>query len=71
MWAASSSPFCAARAASECSVAPSVSRSGNGEAVELQLAGFDLREVENVVEQRQQRVGRALHQPQVLALLVR
>ena len=38
--------------------------------VELQLAGFDLGKVENVVEQRQQRVGRALDMLQVLALLV-
>ena len=39
--------------------------------LQLELAGFDLREVQDVVEQPQQRIGRLLHQVQVLALLGR
>ena len=39
--------------------------------VELELARFDLREVEDVVEEAQQRVGRDLHHLEVLALLGR
>ena len=37
--------------------------------LERQLPRLDLREVENVVDERQQRLGRVLHRPQVLALL--
>ena len=36
--------------------------------VEIELAGLDLGEVENVVDHRQQRVGRRLDQVQVFAL---
>ena len=39
--------------------------------VERQLARFDLREVEDVVEQAHQRVGRDLHHLEILALLRR
>src|SRR5215831_7983176 len=37
--------------------------------VDVQLAGLDLGEIEDVVNQREQRIGRSLHQHQVFALL--
>ncbi len=37
--------------------------------LQIELAGFDLREVENVVQERQQRVGRRLRELEILALL--
>jgi hypothetical protein len=39
--------------------------------IERQPAGFDLRQVEDVVENRQQRLGRLVGSPDVLALLRR
>ena len=39
-----------------------------GGVVQLELAGFDLGEVENVVDEREQRLGRILDDAQVLAL---
>ena len=61
----------AARRASVLSVSPRQSRRSNGDRLELELAGLDLGEVEDVVDDRQQRVGRRLDQFQVLALLGR
>ena len=55
---ASSSPFMWARSASGLIESPRRSRSLNGDAVQLQRAGLDLGEVEDVVDHGQQRLGR-------------
>ena len=65
---ASSRPLACARSARVCKVSSSASRRPNGASVEAQLAGLDLGEVEDVVDDRQQRLGRALDQAEVLAL---
>ena len=56
----SSSPFWCARTPSVRSVSPSSSRRSNGSRRELELARLDLREVEHVVDQAEQRLGRVL-----------
>ena len=56
----SSSPFwCARDARAACSVSSTTSRERERHRLELELARLDLREVEDVVEDRQQRLGRA------------
>ena len=55
-------PLLIARAsASGLSVSRDQSADENGDGLELELARLDLREVEDVVEDRQQRVGRRPH----------
>ena len=53
----SSSSFSAARGRDESSASSTQSRRSNGCALELELAGLDLREVEDVVDDVQQRVA--------------
>ena len=60
IWQASSSPFWCARRPSAFTVSPSVSRRSKSIVSKLQLARLDLGEVQDVVDDRQQRVRRAL-----------
>ena len=66
---ASSRPFSAARGASSRTRPPPCRAAGTARRVERQPAGLDLREVEDVVDDRQQRLGRLLGRLQVVALL--
>ena len=60
-WQTSSRPFCSARSASGfSSVAEVIARVENGIGSSSSLPRLDLREVEDVVDDAQQRVGRAL-----------
>ena len=59
MWQASSSPFASRPQRQQLAACRSTqSRRRNGDALEVELAGLDLREVEDVVDDRQQRLGR-------------
>ena len=66
----SSSPFSSALTASgfSCLLHQLADRERNR--LELELARFDLREVEDVVEDREQRIGRRLDRHQVVALML-
>ena len=68
---ASSSPCWCARMANDFIVSPRLSRRSNGAAVQDQLAGLDLGEVEDVVDHREQGLARVLDRLQVLPLLGR
>ena len=64
----SSSPFWCARTPRVRSVSPMSSRRSNGSGHEVEPAGLDAREVQQVVDQAEQRLGRVLERRQVLAL---
>ena len=55
-----SSPLACARGASSSTISSTSVASANGRALEIELAGFDLGEVENLLDQRQQRVAGGL-----------
>ena len=63
-------PFFAAVGAMTSRAPSTQPRSANGSAVEVDLAGLDLREVEDVVDDRQQRVARRPDRLGEVALLV-
>ena len=67
----SSSPFSWARSASASQRVVERVAQRELRRVEVKLARFDLREVEDVVDELQQRVRRALHHAEILALLRR
>ena len=66
---ASSSPFTCARLASSLSAVARQSLKSNGMMSTVELAGLDLREVEDVVDDGQQRLAGRLDHVQVFALL--
>ena len=69
-WQASSSPFWSARRASGAErVAEGVAQRRSRHAVQVELAGLDLGEVEDVVDDAEQGVGRLADHLQVVALL--
>ena len=68
---ASSRPFSAARSASSLAASPTVSRRSNAAYVEVEPLRFDLREIEDVVHDLEQRLGRRLHGREVVLLFGR
>ena len=69
-WQISSSPFLWARTARARRVSPDRRPQGEVGRVQLELAGLDLGEVEHVVDDAEQGVGRRLDRLQVLPLVV-
>ena len=63
--------LCARERQRAATASPTVSRRSKSRRLELQPPRFDLREVEDVVDDVEQRVGRRLHGRQVVALLGR
>ena len=65
-WQANSSPSSGAAAPAASTTSPSSVAQREGRLLQFQLAGLDLREIENVVDDAEQRIGRRLDHVQVL-----